>query len=105
MRRTTKIAAALTAGAFALSMAACGSSDSSPTASDTTSSGASKSDVKVGTAYDIGGRGDKSFNDMAAAGLDKAKAEFGVSVSESEAAPDEADSAKEDRLVQLADRV
>ena len=29
-------------------------------------------------AYDIGGRGDKSFNDAAAAGLDKAKTEFGV---------------------------
>ena len=29
-------------------------------------------------AYDIGGRGDQSFNDAAAAGLDKAKAEFGL---------------------------
>ena len=29
-------------------------------------------------AYDIGGRGDKSFNDSAAAGLDKAKADLGV---------------------------
>jgi len=28
--------------------------------------------VKVGLAYDIGGRGDKSFNDSAAAGLDRA---------------------------------
>ena len=26
--------------------------------------------VKVGIAYDIGGRGDKSFNDSAAAGLE-----------------------------------
>jgi len=31
------------------------------------------SKVKVGLAYDIGGRGDKSFNDSAAAGLDRAK--------------------------------
>ena len=34
--------------------------------------GAPTSDVKVGLAYDIGGRGDQSFNDSAAAGLDKA---------------------------------
>ncbi len=30
--------------------------------------------VKLGLAYDIGGRGDQSFNDLAAASLDKAKA-------------------------------
>ena len=30
------------------------------------------SKVKVGLAYDIGGRGDKSFNDSAAAGLETA---------------------------------
>jgi basic membrane protein A len=30
----------------------------------------------IGLVYDIGGRGDQSFNDSAAAGLDKAKAEF-----------------------------
>ncbi|MGH2453387.1 MAG: BMP family lipoprotein [bacterium] len=31
---------------------------------------------KVGLVYDVGGRGDLSFNDMAAAGLDKAKKDF-----------------------------
>jgi basic membrane protein A len=30
----------------------------------------------IGLVYDIGGRGDQSFNDSAAAGLDRAKAEF-----------------------------
>jgi len=34
--------------------------------------------VKVGLVYDIGGRGDKSFNDSAAAGLDKAEGEFNL---------------------------
>lgn len=34
------------------------------------------SQLTVGVAYDIGGRGDKSFNDAAAAGLDKAKKQF-----------------------------
>jgi basic membrane protein A len=36
--------------------------------------------LKVGVAYDIGGRGDKSFNDASAAGLDKAKKEFDFSL-------------------------
>ena len=40
------------------------------------------SKVKVGLAYDIGGRGDKSFNDSAAAGLDAAKKKFGVTAKE-----------------------
>jgi basic membrane protein A and related proteins len=104
LRRSTKYAAALTAGILSLALTACGGSDSDGSkASDGGSTGAGKSDVKVGLAYDIGGRGDQSFNDMAAAGLDKAKSEFGVKTSESEATPDEAESAKEDRLIQLAD--
>ncbi len=40
------------------------------------------SKVKVGLAYDIGGRGDKSFNDSAAAGLDAAVKKFGVTAKE-----------------------
>jgi basic membrane protein A len=42
------------------------------------------SGVNVGMAYDIGGRGDKSFNDSAAAGLDKCIADYGVSSQELE---------------------
>jgi len=34
--------------------------------------------AKVGLVYDIEGRGDASFNDSAAAGLERARAEFGV---------------------------
>ena len=40
------------------------------------------SKVKVGIAYDIGGRGDKSFNDSAAAGLDRAKKKWGIAAKE-----------------------
>ncbi len=40
------------------------------------------SKVKVGIAYDIGGRGDKSFNDSAAAGLDRAKKKWGLASKE-----------------------
>ncbi len=45
-------------------------------------------DVSVGLAYDIGGRGDGSFNDAAAAGLDRAEEELGVETNESSANED-----------------
>lgn len=100
MRRVTTFAAALLAGALALT--ACGGSsntDAQPANSDSASgSSAPKSDLKVGLAYDIGGRGDQSFNDAAAAGLDKAKAELGIEAKEAEASAGEAESAKEERL-------
>ncbi len=41
-------------------------------------------DITVGLVYDIGGRGDLSFNDSAAAGLDQAVQEFGVQAQELE---------------------
>jgi basic membrane protein A len=95
------------AGAFAL--AACSSSGGSGTSNTTTSgattgatSGGSYSSVKVGMAYDVGGRGDKSFNDLAAAGLDKAKAELGVQTKELAATTGETEQAKEQRLTLLA---
>ncbi len=40
------------------------------------------SDTTVGLVYDIGGRGDLSFNDSAAAGLDVAKSDLGVDFTE-----------------------
>ncbi|MFT4656958.1 MAG: basic membrane protein A [Candidatus Aldehydirespiratoraceae bacterium] len=36
----------------------------------------------VGLTYDIGGRGDQSFNDSAAAGIERAQADFGISANE-----------------------
>ena len=33
--------------------------------------------LKIGIVYDVGGRGDLSFNDMAFAGLERAQQEFG----------------------------
>ncbi|ONI85833.1 BMP family ABC transporter substrate-binding protein [Actinosynnema sp. ALI-1.44] len=59
--------------------------------------------LKVGLAFDIGGRGDASFNDSAAAGLDKAKTDFGLKeAKELTAAPNETEDAKQSRLRQLA---
>lgn len=36
----------------------------------------------VGLAYDVGGRGDKSFNDLAAAAVEQAQAEYGITFEE-----------------------
>jgi basic membrane protein A len=57
--------------------------------------------VKVGLAYDIGGRGDKSFNDSAAVGLDRAKKKFGVAAKEVTVLQG-TDSEREDKLRLLA---
>jgi len=102
---TTFVAVLATA---ALALSACGGSSSGSTsttsaAAGASSSGAAATRVKVGLAYDIGGRGDQSFNDSAAAGLDKAKGEFaGIEVKELEAAQGETDAQKEERLRLLA---
>jgi len=109
LRQTRKFAAVVAAAALALT--ACGS-DSSEEPTDTgtadgtaTSSDTAEpmSDVKVGMAYDVGGRGDQSFNDAAAAGLDQAVAEFGIETTEATAVDGEPESAREERLQQLID--
>jgi basic membrane protein A and related proteins len=106
LRRSRKFASVLTVGILALGATACGS-DSDSGSDDGGSSGggdsSASSDLKVGMAYDVGGRGDQSFNDSAAAGLDKAKDEFGFESQESEAADGEAESAREERLVTFAE--
>ncbi|MEO9199737.1 MAG: BMP family ABC transporter substrate-binding protein [Antricoccus sp.] len=98
IRRGAVIASILAA---ALGMSACSSSSSSGSGSgDSASAGG----MKVGVAFDVGGRGDKSFNDSAAAGIDKAVSEFKLAKPrELSGKPDETDSDKEDRLRQLAD--
>ena len=79
-----------------------------PATSNTSAAAGDKVDgsaLKVGLAYDIGGRGDASFNDSAAAGLDKALTDFGIkkeNTKELSAAPNEDESAKQTRLRQLA---
>ena len=106
MRRVTTLVAVVATTALAL--AACGGSSSGSTstgsaaASGSASAPASKSSVKVGLAYDIGGRGDKSFNDSAAGGLDKAKSELGIETKELSATKGETDADKEQRLRLLA---
>jgi basic membrane protein A and related proteins len=77
----------------ALGLAACGSDSSSSSSTDAAGTTATTDamtggstpagDCKVGVVYDITGRGDRSFNDAAGAGLDKAVADLGVVASES----------------------
>ncbi len=106
------LATTLTVGALAL--AACGSSGgTTPTADPATtpsSSGSASSsadpstpasDLKVGLAYDVGGRGDRSFNDAAAAGLDVAKKQLGVTAQE--LSPNASGSDRGDNLRSLAE--
>jgi basic membrane protein A len=67
------------------SSTAATSSESS--ASETAGTGGTA--LKVGLAFDTGGRGDGTFNDSAANGADRAKAELGVTVDELEASTDD----------------
>jgi basic membrane protein A len=75
-QRVTMVAALVAA----LVLAACGSSESGSGAS--TDGGAATKGKPVGLVFDLGGRGDHSFNDGAAAGVDRAKRELGVKVKE-----------------------
>jgi basic membrane protein A len=86
--------------AGALVLASCSSSKSKSGSGSTTS--AAKKTVKVGLAYDVGGRGDKSFNDLAAAGLEKAKKDLNIQTKELSAVQGESDQQKQDRLTLLA---
>ncbi len=60
--------------------------------------GAMADAFNVGLTYDIGGRGDQSFNDSAAAGIDEAAAELGITFSEAEP---NADGSNRAELLQL----
>jgi basic membrane protein A and related proteins len=88
--------------------AACGDDDDDTTAggdsgeTDSGSDGDGDSDLRVGVVYDLGGRGDQSFNDAAAAGLDQAVDELGISQPE-ELEPDEGGENREELLRLLAE--
>ncbi|WP_028802956.1 BMP family lipoprotein [Streptomyces sp. 142MFCol3.1] len=97
MRRVTRIALAGTATAsLALALSACGGTSTSSSSSD------SKGDKGLAIAYDVGGKGDQSFNDAAFEGLKKAKAEFKYATADLEPTDGETDADKTQRLVSLA---
>ena len=91
LSKKLKVTAAVVA--LGLVAVACGS-DSKGNSTATTAGGGSGSckGDNMTILFDLKGRGDKSFNDSAAVGLDKAKAEFGYTVTENvRAGSDEAE--------------
>lgn len=108
MRRLSKIAAVALVGALALT--GCGknaggsSGGGGGSASQDVCKNAHGSGPKVGLAYDVGGRGDQSFNDSAYAGLAKAVKDLDATCVEGEASTGEAESARESRLKDMADQ-
>ncbi|MEJ7628065.1 MAG: BMP family ABC transporter substrate-binding protein [Nocardioidaceae bacterium] len=101
MRRTTRIAAVVSV--IALALAGCGKdgsgSDSADACKDATGEG-----PKVGLAYDVGGRGDQSFNDSAYEGMKQAIADLDATCIEAKAAQGENDATRAERLRTLADQ-
>ena len=100
LRRLTKIAA--TTAVIALALTGCANKDSEETASEDLCA-VEGDGPKVGLAYDVGGRGDQSFNDSAAVGMQKAIDDLGATCTEAAAQDGEAESARADRLRLLAD--
>jgi len=93
MRVKTRLLIVL--AAFGLLAAACGGDETPATtaaqatsATSATTQAPAGEPINIGLVYDIGGRGDQSFNDAAAAGLDKAAAELGTQNSEASANED-----------------
>ncbi|HUP16072.1 MAG TPA: BMP family ABC transporter substrate-binding protein [Acidimicrobiia bacterium] len=116
MKQQTRLLALL--AALMLVLAACGGSGSDTTttagagatttteaettttaAEETTTTAAMAEPVTVGLVFDIGGRGDQSFNDSAAAGLERAADELGITFVE--ASPND-DGSNRAELLQLA---
>jgi basic membrane protein A len=93
----TKVAALLLAGS--LGLAACASGQNSGGSAGSSSSGG---ELKIGLAYDTGGRGDRSFNDSAHAGVEAATKTNGGTLSE--LSPNSDASNRADLLTQLADQ-
>ncbi|MDF5751307.1 BMP family ABC transporter substrate-binding protein [Spongiactinospora sp. TRM90649] len=81
-----KLALGALAGGLLMATAACGgggnnAATTAPSGSESATE-AAKPALKVGLAFDVGGRGDKSFNDSAYAGLERAKSELSVEIKE-----------------------
>ncbi|WP_406356002.1 BMP family ABC transporter substrate-binding protein [Streptomyces sp. NBC_01635] len=100
MRRISRLTrVAVGVASLALAATACGGTSSE--GGDGGKSSA-KGDLGLAIAYDIGGKGDQSFNDAAYAGLQKAEKEFGYKTADIEPTEGETDADKEQRLSTLA---
>ena len=85
--------AALALAAFALIASACGSDDAAEEVTEEATEEAADpcegTDLRLGLAFDTGGRGDGTFNDSAARGSDQASTELCYQVQELEATSDD----------------
>lgn len=105
-----KLLWAAAATSLALTLAACGS-DSDDSGSGDTDTGSSPATTapnpagvaSIGVAYDLGGRGDGGFNDLAYAGATSAAKALGAKVEESTATPTDTDADRVDHLTLLAE--
>ncbi|NED95148.1 BMP family ABC transporter substrate-binding protein [Phytoactinopolyspora alkaliphila] len=96
-----KLAAGFATAAMLLTACASDDDGTDDPTTGTDGEGASGEDVQVGMAFDVGGRGDRSFNDSAAAGLDRAGEELGVTFQDLSPASD--GSNRDELLRELAD--
>ena len=90
MRNTKRVAAMAFIATFGLIAAACGddessSSDTTTAPAESTADTVAPSGLKLGVAFDTGGRGDGTFNDSAGRGAEQAVAELGATLQEIEA--------------------
>ena len=102
MKRSNTVRFAAVAAAGVLALTACDSA-AQEGSGDEAGGGEETSEVRVGLAYDVGGRGDRSFNDSAYRGLQRAIDELGIEAQEFEPSDGEADSAKVERLSTMAE--
>ncbi|GLU47837.1 BMP family lipoprotein [Nocardiopsis ansamitocini] len=106
MKRNTvaRLGAMAAAGVLALAMTACDSGSGTDEGTAGGDGATAESDIRVGLAYDIGGKGDKSFNDSAYRGLERVKDELGITDAQDlEPTDGEPESAKEERLALMAE--
>ena len=107
MRRMSKVAVVAVVGALVLT--GCGNktdnkdNKTGSTANADVCKTAKGNGPKVGLAYDVGGRGDQSFNDSAYAGLKKAVGDLKATCVEGEATDGEPESAREARKIDRAE--
>ncbi|MFB6956215.1 BMP family protein [Streptomyces sp. NPDC056309] len=98
----------MTVAVIALAAAGCGKSSSDSAGgsdkagSSSTGGSGTYSGKGIGLAYDIGGKGDQSFNDAAFSGFQKAESEFKIGGRDVDPNDNESDADKVQRLEQLA---
>jgi basic membrane protein A len=102
VKRSNAAKFAAVAAASMLALTACDNA-ADEGSGDGSGDGDAASELKVGLAYDVGGRGDRSFNDSAFRGLEQAAEELGVQTQDFEPSDGEPDSAKEERLTTMAE--